>query len=425
MNRRSVIPAAACLVAAVLALGALSTGRTSADDGPAVPDPSPLAVLFPDAVRAPAPAWAKPGVRLVYFGASASIPGERTQIVLDPNGKWVNKITGQGLGEQSVSGASGAGYTTFQIGHVDPAAVAVSASLYVFDPATRQSMYSVEGGFVTTPGCAADLWVNPDVLRKVQPVNANGVRILRMPYTVNQHTYDAIRIETVTSKGTTAYVFDLETGLLVFHGSNAQGAGVLTPPIGDSGWALPGKGSTQIVTGWLVEVQEVKVPWAGAAVPPWVGRFRELGYGGAQSTVVPTAGQVDRPMTAAVAPRARREGWVRTAWQVTVQSPAGLPPEHAVQEGACGEASVGGLWIAPEAMAGLQRGQVIDRNRVIGTVLSVSDVGPRGATITETGPLHRRDWSYDARSGMLVGIQIVQQVGLGQVTHRVSLTGQR
>src|SRR5665213_249922 len=35
------------------------------------------------------------GERVVWLGSSASIPGERYQIVPDPNGGWINKRTGQ------------------------------------------------------------------------------------------------------------------------------------------------------------------------------------------------------------------------------------------------------------------------------------------------------------------------------------------
>ena len=43
----------------------------------------------------------------------------------------------------------------------------------------------------------------------------------------------------------------------------------------------------------------------------------------------------------------------------------------------------------------------------------------------ETGPLHRMDWTYDARTGMLSATTLTQQIGLAQITHTLRLTGQQ
>jgi len=71
------------------------------------------------------------------------------------------------------------------------------------------------------------------VLRQVQEVNTEGIRILRMPYTVAGKTYKAIRFQRDDFSGYQARVYDLETGLLIFFGSRVQGPSVITPPIGN------------------------------------------------------------------------------------------------------------------------------------------------------------------------------------------------
>ena len=57
-----------------------------------------------------------------------------------------------------------------------------------------------------------------------------------------------------TANGYMAYVYDLDTGQLIFNGSSTQGA------VGVGG------ATTLLTTGWLVEVKDVDVPWKAAAV---------------------------------------------------------------------------------------------------------------------------------------------------------------
>ena len=390
----------------------LWVAQAQAQPGGAVPDPSSQLALFPEAAKAGPPLWAHLGTRLVYFGASATIPGAGNQLVLDDKGNWVNKATGQKWREQDVSGAGGAGYTVFQVGYIDHEVVQIGCSLYTLDTTDNSAQLAGGSGMVTNAGCAADLWVHPDVLKKVKDVAHGEVRITRMPYTVNSKKYDAIRIQTATANGYTAYVYDLDTGIMIFNGSSAQGAGRIA---GDT---------TQLTTGWLMEVKDVDVPWKSAAVPAWVAKFTELEYQGTMSTAVAGAGQVDQPMTVVTTPKARRDGWLRTSSTFTIQTFQGMPPQQSQSEGSSGPA-VGGQWIGPGAISKLRARQVIDRNDITKTVTSVSDVNPRSVTISEVGQRHRNDCTYDAASGMLVAVKTTTTLGLGQTTYRMQLVAQK
>ena len=275
-------------------------------------------------------------------------------------------------------------------------------------------------------GCAADYWIHTDVLRQMQEVNTQGLKILRMPYTVAGKTYKAIRFQTEDATSYNARVYDLDTGLLIYHGSRVQGAPVYTPPIGGSGVAGVGQGSTQLVTGWLAEIKDIDVPWKNAAPPQWVGQFRQLTYTGAQTTAVSAAwSRLDRPMTTTITSKASGKGWVRVVNNGVIQSIQGMPPEQAQSQGASGIASIGGLWIAPEALAKLRPQQIIEHHNLIGTSIAVSNVSPSLVTITETGPLHRIDTTYNTTTGILSAITITQQIGMAQITHNLRLSGQQ
>ncbi|MBN2271844.1 MAG: hypothetical protein JXN61_14600 [Sedimentisphaerales bacterium] len=393
--------------------------------GVEVPDPSIMLPLVPAAAQAGAPPVIKPGTRLTYFGMTASIPGEYGKLVQDDKGNWIDKNTGKRYREEDIGSSGSAAYNVVQVGHVADGVAELSNKVYLLDTATKRCSFASGSGLVGHAGCAADYWIHPDVLKQVQEVNAQGVRILRMPYTVGGKLYNAIRFQSEDTSGYQARVYDLETGLLIFHASRVQGPSVATPPIGGSNKVGIGEGSTQIVTGWIVEVKDIDVPWK-AAPPLWVAQFGQLSYRGVQTSVVAAAGtRLDRAMTATLTPKARGPGWLRFTNRFVIETYAGMPPEQAVQEGACGSAAIGGLWISPKALANLRPQQVIETNNIVGTTVAVSQVGPGSVTISEAGPLHRIDWTYDRRTGILSAMTLAQQIGLAQLTHSIQLAGQQ
>ena len=383
-----------------------------------VPDPSIMLPLVPAAAEANAPPIIKPGTRLTYFGMTASIPGEYGKLVQDENGAWIDKRTGTRYREEDVEAGGSAAFNVLSMGHVGVGVVVLSTKIYGLDTATKKCSFAVGGGLVGHAGCAADYWIHPAVLQRVQEVNTEGLRILRMPYTIGGKTYKTIRFQRDDLSGYQARVYDLETGLLVYHGSRVQGPSVITPPVGKSGPAGLGEGSSQVITGWIVEVKDIDVPWKEAPAPPWIEGFRQLSFQGVQTSVVAVAGtKLDRTLVGTLTPKARGPGWVRFTNRYVFEGIPGMRPDEAVQEGACGRATIAGLWIAPEALTKLRPGQVIERNDLVGTTVTVSAVIHNTVTVTETGPLHQVDNTYDARTGMLSAITLTQQIGLAKITH--------
>jgi len=412
-------PLAFGIVFGWLAVTAMSVGGGFAAAAE-VPDPSTMLSLVPAAAQAGPPPCIKPGTRLTYYGMSASVPGSYQEAVLDENGNWVLKGTGQRIGTRDIPGASGSGYNVVQVGTIGDGVVQVSSRLYTIDTTTQTCMYSMGSGMVTNAGCASDFWIHPDALKDVQAVNANGVRIVRMPYTVGGTQYNAIRLQNESASGYNAYVYDLETGLMIFHGSRAAGKSVVTPPMG--GNLGLGAGSTQLVTGWIMEVKDVDVPWKDAPTPDWVGRFGQLSYSGAQTTMMPMAGsRLDRPMTVTVTPKARGDNWLRFVTQGVIQSVMGMPPEQTQEDGACGAATIGGMWISPQVLKNLRPQQVIDRNEIVGTTTTVGNVRPGFVTLSEVGARHRIDTTYNTRTGVMAANSIAQQIGMATTTHSIQL----
>lgn len=393
--------------------------------GVRVPDPSNALFTLPQAANAPAPGWIRPGTRLVYFGASATVAGVGKQLVLDDNGNWVEQATGRRFAERDVPSSGGMGYSIVEVGYLDRSTAALSAKLYPMELTTNKPYFAAGGGMVTNAGAAGDYWVNPAVLQQIQEMNQQGVSIRRMPYDLGGRRYNAIRFQTTTPNGYTAYTYDLDSGLMLFFGSRVEGQAVMTAPNVSGQTPGVGRGSTQLTTSYFVGTQQVDVPWANLAPPAGIERLTELQYQGTQSTSVQGAGQYEYPIAAIVTVRAGAPGWTRFTTAVRVDLRNGLPPVDNVTDGACGVASIGGIWIPPDAATVLRPGQEIARDPSTASIVVVSGVGGGLVTITETGPLHRLDYRYDLRSGLLADLSIQQQIGMGLMTTRLRLTGTR
>ena len=386
---------------------------------------------LPEAKNAPAPKVIKPGTRLVYYGQSASISATRTQVVpiFDEKKKhWVLINSGKKIQEVEIPNVGGMGLSVVQVGHVDDKRVTLSARHYLLNPLDKSIIYTNGNGIVTNAGVASDYWINPDVLAKVKEMNRDGVVIMRMKYPLNGKIFNAIRFQTTTKTGYQAYVYDLETGLMIFHGSASKGEGVKTFNL-DKTKVVEGGGATTLINGWILEVKDVELPWKDAPSPDWAKQFKQLRYDGAQSSVMPGLPVFSRPAALVIKPKAVGDDWVRFTSDLTVTNQAqfgvAVPPEMYHSEYAGGNAALFGLWIPPKAIGNLKQGQVLETNDITKTKTLVSEVGQGYVTITEFGQLHRVDHAYDTSTGVLRGLQVSQQMGPGTQMLRVSLSGQQ
>ena len=386
-----------------------------------VPDTCLLLNLMPAAATAGPPPVIAAGTRLVYYTAAASIPGERTQLVQDEHGTWVDRATGERFSEQDIPGAAGESFVVAHVGYVDQQLAQVSRRHYAIDRTSGSTLYNHEGdgGIVSHAGCAGDYWVHPQALAALPAMDQDGTRVLRMPYRLGELEFDAIRIHTTTAAGFHAYVYDLDSGLLLYFGSRTVGADILTPYPG--GESVPGRGSTQLVNGWIQDIQQVDVPWGDAPTPEWVTQFREIDYTGSLTVTTPGSPAFPLPIEQQVVASQRGRDWLQMRIDERMysfeQQLAGIG--QVVMS--YGPASVGGLWIAPQALARLTQGQLIDRCEIVGYTTRVSALSAEFVTVSEEGSLHRNDFVYDTRTGLLVSTTQVLQVGQSQFVRELRL----
>ena len=375
-------------ISAALVLGIFCSAVAADDD---VPDPNPLILMYPGAKDAGAPPAIKPGMRITYYGGSASIPGSYKQTVYDPNGnEWKNTNTGQTLPWKNVDvpSASGDGYRVIRVNHIDDKIAVVSASDYLHDPLAKRMLPVGGFGVATNAGCAADFWVHPKVLKAIEPKNDDGVVIMPMKLQMGQKKFDGLRFQVSGDKSYTMKVYDLETGLLLLHAARAEGSAIPTPGIVRQ--LPPSAAPTILSAGYPAALTYVDLPWKDAPVPDWVGNFRSLSYQGAYTSSLTGVGSMTKQFQLTMTVKQRGQKWVRLDAK-SAYFFQGVPAGGAQQPTVYGSASVGGLWIAPKVLAKLRKGQEIESNKLTHTKLIVSDVGEGYVTISEIGDAHRND----------------------------------
>ena len=386
-----------------------------------VPDPCLLLPLMPAGATAGPPPVIGLGTRLVYYTAAASIPGERGQLVQDDDGSWIDRETGQRYDERHIPGAGGEGFEVVQVGYLDERLVQLTRRSYLIDGTTGRTMYVSEAGAVSHAGCAGDFWIHPQVLAALPDMDQAGTRVLRMPYQLGELVFDAIRIHTTGAAGFNAYVYDLDSGLLLYFGSRTVGPDIITPYSSEE--SGPGRGSTQLANGWIRDIQRVDVPWHDAPTPEWVTQFGEIDYAGALTVVTPGSPTFPLPIEQQVVAGQRGRDWLQVRTDERLysfeQQLAGVG--QAVTSH--GPASIGGLWVAPQALARLTQGQLIDRCEIVGYTTTVAATSADVVTISEAGPLHRNDFTYDTHTGLLVAVTRVQQLGDTQHVLELRLVG--
>ncbi len=388
-----------------------------------VPDPSMAASVYPQVLQAGPPPIIKPGTRLIYFGGSSTIAGTRTKLVPDDKGNWFDPKTGQKYSERDVQGSGGVGYTVGRVSHVDRHVAAINIASYLLDPLAKTVSYTGGGGVVSNAGAGGDFWIHPAVLKNIREIREPGNFIGRTPYVIMNRKYNAIRFQNDSDNGHTTYVYDLDSGLMIFHGSSNIAGGVLTPP-GPDGRPGIGAGNTFLSHNMLVEVKDVDIPWKNAPVPQWVNQFRELRYAGGVTTAIQGVNPTTQAMSVIITPKARENGWLRYT-NTNTHHVYGLPPQQSTTEGAAGQAGLGGLWIPPQGMANLKVGQVLDSIDILKTKTIVTDIGRGHITLSEIGQLHRSDASYDTTTGLMTGVTLRQQNQLAITTTQLRLNGQR
>lgn len=361
--------------------------------------------LMPDLRSAPAPGWLKAGMRISFYSASASVRGSRHYYTQDPNGNWVDPQTGQKYSQGEVASASGHGFTQLTVVYVDQSVAVVDTRSYGITDVNGSVVLLSSTGFVGVPAAGSDFWLHPQALAKAVGLRAQGLVVLRMPYTISGRQFRAVRFE---SRGETSYaswVFDEDTGILLRSGTSTQGTPIRGPVAPGEGRA----GNTLLTQNTVLDAHAINVPWMFGAAAVGVVQSRLLRFEGKYTVHVPGSPPLSLPLVATYERQFTGSNWARYVFRVYSQA----GNSEAVR--VFGPAQIGGLWISPAVVGQLRPGQVLDNDPITGVVATVSQVTrtPRGVEvviITEEGNGLRLDYVYDRRDGGMVYYSQIDKV---------------
>jgi hypothetical protein len=368
--RRSFFAPYPCL--ALVALLLLSLGLASSQPASAAPaqqtfggDPlNPFPALFPELAELPAPGWLKEGLRVSYYGQSATIGAE---------------------------GGGGAGYLQHDIVAMEPALVVVSSALYL-DTGGGQVLPSAVFGAAFRPGYG-DWWLNPAVLEEAEEVANDDLAVVRMPATIAGEEYQAVRFEYRSGDSVSVWMFEEKSGLLLY---NRLTVGTVDDEQHSSAET------------YLVDMRALKLPWQAKRAPGWVKRGGELEYDGVRSLTIAGAPSGQFPEVVSVAIETARPRWSRYALASYLN---GQPQGRSTR--VCGIAQLSNaLWLPAEALKANVRRPLIDRDPVTG-IETYYTRGNGAVLVEERGPLHYFASTFDGRTGRLLRSHLETQIGVG------------
>ncbi len=366
------------------------------------------------------PAWLKPGVRITYYVAFADTPSTSTQLVKGKakpgQGYWEDTNTGETYVEKETYGTGGQGIMEVNVAYVDQQVAALDIRLFGKEVGTGDITVLSSFGDLGEAKQCKDFWVHPMILAQVKELQTGSGTILRMPYHLNNRTYNAIRFQGKAGHHT----YDMETGLLIArHGTGGS------PPVlvGTQTGATVGAGSTYIGIIQFLGVRETHFPWNGGPVPDWVGRTRSMTYQGKYTADVTAAGVYSFPVTMKLDFKNKGSGWIHFTQVSQMQAPSNMPqPMPGQVERINGSSQVGGLWIFPVVLRQLRPGQILDRDPFTGMILSATRIDGNRIRLHEANSRDAIEYVYDLQSGMLVGGTITKTLHMVRMTTALRLT---
>jgi hypothetical protein len=339
-----------------------------------------------------APEWVKEGTRMSYYSATAEIPEAYEKFILDEEGDWVGKNSGKRYRREEIFGAAGHGVTQVDVLSVDQGISALKVNSWLYSSFTGP-MVPIKQAPSIGFAAGGDWYINPKALANLQDRLGEGLTILKMPYTLNGVTYDAIRIQQQSDTSTFAHIYDLKDGKLLATFNSAMSAD---------------KKSTIFAYATLIGVRQMDLPWLGQELPDWARQGSVLRYDGTKTVEAilarysfPTNIAMEMEITDA-SPK------FYTYTQSSSISASGFPSQFGQESliGGIGEPS--GLALPPDALAALQTGQIIDSDDVTGITVAVMDIsqdddGNGLVVIQSANEGYSADMTYDASIGVLIG----------------------
>jgi hypothetical protein len=358
-------------------------GRFRAQDAPRAPSNLPFAV------QGPPPGWIEPGLRLTYETLIGSLPDGEYAYRADAGGRWVDE-QGNRYARSEVEAQGSHGFLQVRVAAIGRDEVALQMLFFLVDGAASGApVQNLELGGVAAANTGGDLWLHPDALRALLDKGAAGCLVSRVDHRIELAEYEAVLIVAARTSGKSAWVFDLDSGVLLYASDITRLAGQR-----DAHGVDLAPGGLQVRFTSFRASRTVKTPWAGRQAP-LAKEVQSLDYRG--RFVVRQVGASDTPLPFDLRLTARQRGAGYVLFDV-----AGPNATPGLDLRVSGDGLLAGLWIPPAGFAALRAGQVLDRDPITGVETRVAQVDREVLVLVEDGPRQRIERAYRARDGALV-----------------------
>jgi hypothetical protein len=349
-----------------------------------------FSLITPELKLLPAPSWVKEGTRMSYYSATADIPSTYEKFILDEEGEWVGVKSGKHYRREEIFGSAGHGVTQVDVLSVEQGITALIINSWLYSSFSGPLIPIRRGAYIG-PAAGGDWYINPKVLANLKDGQNGGVTILRMPYTVNGVTYNAIRIQQDNEKASFAHIYDLLDGKLIATFNAVASA----------------EGGTTFAYATLLGVRQMNLPWLSQDLPQWLKQGTVMRFDGSKTYTANLAGY-SFPTAVSSEMKITSVGQrYYTYTQANFLSASGFPSQYAQDSYIGGIGQPGGLVLPPAALATLETGQVIDADEVTGITVSVKDTnydlkGQGIVVLSAANQAYSVDVAYDKNTGAMI-----------------------
>ncbi len=379
----------------------IAAGAVQLAAGPACAESIPFTILVPSLKSMGPPYWLKEGVRLSYYTAMSTVPYEREYFYRDNEGGWIDD-QGRRYRKEENAGDAGHGITQINVSYADSRLAALNVRGYQFTGVWMGPMVPNLTTGSVVPACqGGDWWVNPQGLAQISGSVSNGVKIERMPYPVNNKTYNAVRFEFRTRESQVVFVYDTVTGLLL-HAHTCH----------------RNRDRTTLGIINFIDWRRVRYPWAGTDAPAWLAQRTGLQYQGNCVLCIPSTNPFPMPMSVAFSFLQKEARWARLMQRSVMQVPSPIPGQNTPtdSEQVAGPGQFGAIWIHPAALRTLRTGQTLDQDTIVQTRVAVTRADGGIVQITEAGKMHTTTCQYDTNTGVMSAFSHIDQHAYTQTT---------
>jgi len=333
-----------------------------------------------------------------YYSATADVPSANEKFILDEEGDWIGVNSGKKYRREELFGSAGHGVTQVDVLSVNQNIAALKINSWLYSSFTGPLMPIKQSYEVGLPA-GGDWYIHPRALANLADRRGGGVTIMRMPYSIDGITYDAIRIQQDSEASTFAHIYDLQDGKLLATFNSVTSADGL---------------STVFAYATILGVRQMDLPWIGMDLPDWVQKGTAIRYSGTKTYEailaaysMPTSVVLDMEITDAT-------NKYYTYTQTGSMAVPEFPSQYGLEHLAGGIGEPGGLALPPASLSVIQSGQVIDTDPVTGIVVSVRDASldynQREIVVLESAnQVYNAQMTYDVGSGVMVAFSEIKR----------------